>query len=406
MKTRAWLTNHSLSQDERGAALITGLLLVLVLTILSMAAMMSTATEMKIATNDRSAKRVFYVAEAGLEDVRSRLQAGASASPINDQSANATWTAFVGTVEKASAKGYDSANSSHARYDSLNSSLGYVVTVAHKVNASNQIIKWGDVTGDGIPEENTSFGTNIFVITSEGYDSDGASKPVQIEATQVPAIPAPAALYTKEHTIIQGTSTNVLGLDHCGTHHVPGVLTTSDVDHDRGTPTITGPAGYEIVEFSSTNIDVQKLLDQFKARANYSYNVNSATMTGMNWGTPVPGATQQDASACSARNVVYFNTSSTYIKLSGGTQGCGILLVQGDLVVDGGFQWYGTVLVTGSVTFRGGGGKNVSGAMMAGASVSADLIAGDANIVYCSRAVNDQTDYLPLITLRWLEKFS
>ena len=109
MNTRAWLKKVSLSIDERGAALITGLLLVLVLTVLSIAAMMSTATELKIAANDRSSKQIFYLAEAGLEDARSRLQAGVSPSPIYDsQSSNPNWTAFIGTAEKAAWKGYDS----------------------------------------------------------------------------------------------------------------------------------------------------------------------------------------------------------------------------------------------------------------------------------------------------------
>ncbi len=47
---------------------------------MSMTAILSTATDLKIAANDRTSKKVFYVAEAGLEDARSRLQTGASAS--------------------------------------------------------------------------------------------------------------------------------------------------------------------------------------------------------------------------------------------------------------------------------------------------------------------------------------
>ena len=125
MNIRGMFKKISLATDQRGAVLITGLLLVLVLTILSLAAMMSTATELKIASNDRSSKQVFYVAEAGLEDARSRLQVGASASPINEQAANPNWKAFVGTPDEAAAKGY-SGTSDQARYDRLNSSLfGY-----------------------------------------------------------------------------------------------------------------------------------------------------------------------------------------------------------------------------------------------------------------------------------------
>ena len=394
----------SVLKDERGAALITGLLLVLVLTILSMAAMMSTATELKIAANDRSAKQVFYAAEAGLEDARSRLQTAASASPITDSPSNPSWKAFVGTSTKAALMGYDSGSSDHSLFTRLDGSLDYATKVEYKLDGSGNILKWGDTDGDGVSEENTSLGNNIYVITSEGYGPNGASKPVRIEATKTPWLPAPAALYTKEHTTVQGSSVSVLGMDHCGSSHVPGVLTMADV-RENGSPNITGSPS-AIVDHSPRNIDVQKMVNQFRTKANYSYNVNGGVFNGMDWGSPIPGATQQDASSCSNRNIVYFNTNSTYVRMQGGSHGCGILLVEGDLVVHGGFQWYGVIVVTGSITFTGGGGKNVSGAMLAGGMTSADLVGGDATIVYCSQAIHNQTEYLPLITLRWAELFS
>ena len=341
------------NKNERGAVLVVGLLFVLILTILSIGAMMTTATELKIAANDRSSKQVFYIAETGTEDGRSRLQSSASAFPINGNSpTNPNWTAFIGTETRATQKGYQSSNSNHVRYDQLNSSLDYVVTIAHKLNSSGNILKWGDSNGDGILEENTTVGQIIYVINSEGYTANGASKAVKIEAVKAPPIPSYAALYTKEATTIQGTSALVSGMDHCGTANVPGVLTMATIS-TNGHPTIEG-SPTTFVEHSSTNVNVQKLIDDFKSRANYTYDVNSATLTGMAWGTPTPGATPQDASSCKNKNVVYFNTHSTYVTLTGGSSGCGVLLVEGDLAVHGGFKWYGVVLVTGSITFLGG----------------------------------------------------
>jgi Tfp pilus assembly protein PilX len=406
MNKKTWLEKIFRPPNEKGAVLITGLLFVLILTLLSVAAMMSTATELRIATNDRSAKQVFYLAEAGLEDARSRMQTGASSFPISDsQPSNASWKTFIGTATKAAAKGYDSGNSSHFLYSRLDPpALNYVVKVSHKLNSSGVILKWGDINGDGIPEENTTEGKNIYVITSEGYDADGASKSITIDASKFPSITADAALYTKAHTTIQGSSTYILGIDHCGSSNVPGVLTMDSVT-ENGNPTVTG-SPQPIIQNSTQNIDVRAIMNQFANKVNYSYNVTSATLTGMNWGTPVSGATLQDASSCSGRNVVYFNTNSTYVQLRGGTNGCGILLVDGDLAVNGGFQWYGVIIVTGSISFTGGGGKNVTGAMLAGGTVSADLVGGDANIIYCSQAIGNQTEYLPLVTLRWAELFS
>jgi hypothetical protein len=213
----------------------------------------------------------------------------------------------------------------------------------------------------------------------------------------------PGRLYTKAHTTIQGTSTYVLGEDACGGSPVPASLPW-DVGRNGG-PTITGNNPSAIVEHSPKNIDIQSMIEGFKKSVTNSYNVNSATLTGMNWGTPAEGFTQQDPMSCSERNIVYFNTNSTYVKLNSFTNGCGILMVEGDLAVQGGFHWYGVILVTGSITFTGGGGKNVTGAMLAGGTVSADLVGGDANIVGAAARSTTRPSICP-ITLRWVELFS
>jgi len=393
------------AHNEKGAILVAGLLIVLVLTILSLAAMMSTGTELRIAANDRSAKEAFYAAEAGVEDARSRLETSASSFPIYDtQPNNSYWSAFVGTVPRSQQKGFDSSNGSHFRYNPVNSTtLDYVVTITHKLNSSNQIVKWGDANNDGRPEENTGTGNNIYVVTSEGYTPTAAVKSVRIECTKPPPITAPAAFYTKESTTIQGSSTNVIGMDGCGTSNVPGIITRATVQQN-GNPGITG-SPVAMVQNSPMDIDVQAMINQLKRYQNYSYDVNSATFNGMNWGTPTPGATQQSPTSCSAQNIVYVNTNNTYVRLQGGSSGCGLLLVEGDLAVHGGFQWHGVILVTGSVTFTGGGGKNITGAMLAGGTAAVDLVGGDANIIYCSTAIQQPLDQLPLITLRWAEIF-
>ena len=390
---------------QSGAALVTGLLLILVLTLLSIGGLMSTAAELRISANDRSAKEVFYVSEAGVEEVRSRLQTAASSAPIYDlQPADPAWRAFIGTPDRAAAKGYQTSNSAHSRYASLSPAMDYVVTVAHKLNSAGQVLKWGDVNGDGIPEENTLAGRNIYVITSEGRTSSGAEKTVRAEVSSLPVITAPAALYTKFSTIIQGSSTHVRGEDHCGSADVPGVLTKAEVIQN-GSPVITG-VPFPIVDHSTQDIDIQYQINLFDRFVTDSYIVEGSTLTGMHWGTPVPGPSQQDPTSCSSQRIVRFKTNSSYVRLSGGTSGCGLLLVEGDLHISGGFQWYGVVLVTGAVAFSGGGEKNVTGAMMAGSNVSADTVGGNANIIYCSSAIRNQSESLPLTTLRWVELFS
>jgi len=358
-----------------------------------------TAIELGFASKNRSHKEIFYMAEAGLQDARSRLQTGASGFPIQDtMPSNPSWMAFIGEAAKAIEKGYQSHNPNHSRYERLNSTLEYMVTVTHKLDGSGRVLKWGDNNNDGRPEENTTVGESIYVITSQGYGSNGDTKSLRLEAAKLPPVKAAAAFYAKGEATLQGYSTYVHGVDSCGSHPVPGVLSMEGV-RLNGVPAITGSPS-PIVEYSPVNIDMQYLVNQFKRRANYQYHVNSATLPGMDWGSPIPGATQRDSSDCSLRNIVYFNTNGTYVRLSGGSHGCGTLLVEGDLCVHGAFQWYGVILVTGSIIFSGGSEKNVTGAIMAGGMVSADLMGGGANIIFCSRAVQDQTIYLPLVTLR------
>ncbi len=363
------------------------------------------AIELGFPSKNKSHKETFYVAETGLQEAQSRLQTGAIRSPIHDSNpSNPGWRAFIGSAARAIEKGYQAHNNNHCRYERLNPSLEYVVTMNHKVDGSGKVLKWGDHNNDDRPEENTTVGESIYVITSQGYGSNGASQSLCIEAAKLPPMKAAAALYTKAEATLQGASIYVQGLDRCGAHPVPGVISREGV-RLNGFPTITGSPS-PIVEYSPVNIDVQYLVNQFKRRANYQYHVNSATLPGMDWGSSIPGASHREPSDCSLRNIVYFNTNGTYLRLSGGSHGCGTLLVEGDLSIYGGFQWYGVILVTGSIIFTGGSEKNVTGAIMAGGMVSANLMEGGTNIIFCSRAVRDQTLYLPLVTLRRAEPSS
>jgi hypothetical protein len=62
------------------------------------------------------------------------------------------------------------------------------------------------------------------------------------------------------------------------------------------------------------------------------------------------------------------------------------------------------VIAIGSITFTGGGNKNVTGAMLAGRSADADLMGGNANIVYCSSAVQNQMENQHTQVLNWKDK--
>jgi len=74
-----------------------------------------------------------------------------------------------------------------------------------------------------------------------------------------------------------------------------------------------------------------------------------------------------------------------------GVQGQGILLVDGSLSVEGGFQWFGITIIQGQLKTSGGGSTDAHfwGATMVHDSVSfgTNTLSGHANINYSQCAV-------------------
>jgi Tfp pilus assembly protein PilX len=383
--------------SEKGIALVSVILIMSTLVLLGSTAVIMTSTDLKISGNYKLSEQAFYAAEAGVEEARARMRSGA-ASPITDGHPTQTaWSAFIGDATKAQGKGYNSGNSMHVRVASLQSALDYTVKIEHSTDSAGNIVA-------------TPAGYIIYLVRSYGAAAN-ARKTLRAEITRPPPIPAPAALYVKAPTTIQGSSTHIIGSDRCGTQSVPGVVTTLSTGTvtANGGPTVCGvnatcAGGAWDVVGGGADIDVQSLIDRYKSSATSSYNVTGATHTGSNWGTPTMGTTLQDPSSCSTFNIVHYNTNGTDIKLAGGSSGCGLLLVEGDLEVNGGFTWYGMVLVSGSVRYLGGGDKNVTGAVLAGSSMDADLVGGNANIVYCSSAIGAMTANQPWRVLSWIEE--
>jgi hypothetical protein len=96
-----------------------------------------------------------------------------------------------------------------------------------------------------------------------------------------------------------------------------------------------------------------------------------------------------------------------------GTQGQGILLVDGDLSVQGSFQWFGVTIIQGALKTAGGGNTNAHfwGATMVHDSVNfgTNQLSGHANINYSScalmQALNSTGLVVPMRSRGWVELF-
>lgn len=398
---------------EKGMVLPTAVVFLGVLAMLGTTAVVTTTTEMRIGANYKVSEQAFYSAQAGCEEARARLRENA-ANPVSDGNPTQTqWRAYIGSFSKAKEKGYDSTTSLHTRYNSLASDVGYTVQIRHQTNSAGNILYWGDADGDGINERNATSGENMYVVTSYGA-AGGSNKTVEIEVAKIQSITVPSALYVEATTIIHGSSTYVIGTDGCGgSSDKAGIVTTENpgsVTFVDG-PHVTGVGGgVPDIVYNGTDMDIQSIVNSFKGSADFSYTVNSATHIatslpgpGDGWGDPTPGATLQDPSSCACSNIVHYDTGGTFVQLSSGVAGCGILLIEGDLDINGDFSWYGPVIVTGSVVFTGGGNRNITGSLIVGGSAVVDVSGGSANIVYCSIAIDDHTRNRPLRLFSWKE---
>ena len=103
-------------------------------------------------------------------------------------------------------------------------------------------------------------------------------------------------------------------------------------------------------------------------------------------------------------NIVYFNMHGlNTIKLAGQSHGAGLLLVDGNLELNGGFTWYGVIIVTGALDYTGGGEKNVTGGVLTGETTAVQVdVGGDAGIMYCSEVADKLRKVVsPLRMTRW-----
>lgn len=99
-----------------------------------------------------------------------------------------------------------------------------------------------------------------------------------------------------------------------------------------------------------------------------------------NWGDPLnPGA------VCGSYFPIIYAPGN--LKLNSDASGQGILLVEGDLVLTGGYSFYGPVFVKGMFTTTGTGGHVIGGAIAANADLDTSKVTGNALVQYSSCTV-------------------
>jgi hypothetical protein len=184
-------------------------------------------------------------------------------------------------------------------------------------------------------------------------------------------------------------------------------ITSYGTDPTSGTTTTAGPSVQNVNPWPpSLNID--KLINQYKAGATspgYTCTgtqdltttpatyANCGTQSSQQFGTYPTGLPIEPLPGTYTPVTEYIPGS---VHLTSAATGSGILIVDGDLDINGGLNWYGLILVRGKVSFTGGAGAstNLYGAILAGDDVNAtnqpqsDNFGGSINFSYDVCALN------------------
>lgn len=420
--------------EGKGVIVITALLLLGILTLLGVTAVMLTLTELKISDKGKQGTQAFYLAEAGIEEARARIKgsnsdAGFTGDPDVDPDQN--WSAYILTStnwQTSSDPQYNSlyhnyipTDSSHTNSaivaNSLQTDHGYWVKIQHNREYDAELA--GHTTtsphyfdGDGnISTHSTSNPGNIIyygfgnpanptiptaftassatqfypieLITS--YAHKGVTKQVvKMEVARNPGLPASAAIYGRQDITINGASGYISGEDNCGKVGDKPPLYTLSPATTTGHPTFAGTPSEPVS--GSISIDVANYADSLKGGA----TVVTSDLNGTNFGS-------------SSNFLTVFSDTSNPPNVGGlkiqYVTGYGILIVDGDLTLGGGFSWYGLIIVTGTLTMNGGGsGINIKGAIMANDLVD---INGGLDIRYDSCQIDQSLQSKPMVMLKW-----
>jgi len=245
----------------------------------------------------------------------------------------------------------------------------------------------------GLPQHS---GDTIRLVTEGSYADSTYTMRVTLFKTTAgfPTVKAAMAIRatpidftTKGPPVVDGHNYNLAGTGTVGFGDVPGVATMTQSDRDMiaTEPTIYGSPP---VVVDSSIIDPLKYIDVFKSNADRRFDTPGTHGVGVSnppWGTTA----QPIITYCNAGDNPAFD-----IKFSGNIDGCGILVVRGNVTFTGNFNFKGLVIVEGfssTVSFSANGTPEIlGGVIIAGTNAKIDLRGAGSNgkVLYSSAALD------------------
>jgi Tfp pilus assembly protein PilX len=255
-------------------------------------------------------------------------------------------------------------------------------------NGANEVVTSAGDCGGNAP---------VYVLTALAVTSSGSRRMIQFEETLNVNIPIVAALYTRLSSDT-GQALNVTGVTDpvCSAASVYGAASGTSTVTTPGSGNVTGSPTGTINNYGWTLGDMSRLIGPLISNSTSittvpgithdSSNPPNYSLTNGSLGT-MPTVTRNGSQAITA--ITAPGTPITYATPivgnltlgggSGGINGQGVLIVQGNLTIDvaTGFNYYGLIVVTGNVTMISSSNAsvmpNINGALIGGGTFSAPI---------------------------------
>ena len=368
-----WLRRAS---GERGYMLVAALTLMTGLTLLGTTAYILSSTDIKVGANFRNSQQVLQVAMAGGERARELLR--------QENLSSGDSATFSDELTKSSRKGQNNTLDGYtASTDDTAIASGTIGGIAYSTYLTNDSL-------DGVSNE-TDTNKKVMLTTVATKSGDNSKAVVQTVVQLYTGVTSPATIYSKGDVTGNGSSLTIKGGDECGVESALAPIYTKSpaITNLNGSPTLSGSPSTP--QSGSLDLGIAGMISSLKGSATYNLTEDTNNTT---------------YGSSSSYKTVYSNTSSppnvNGLKLNNVT-GYGILLIDGDLELGGGFTWFGPILVTGSVTLNGGGsGINVHGQILSGTSTLTDITINGGNVIqYNSCELKKAFATQPLTVVNW-----
>jgi len=403
---------HLAAAPERGIALVMALLILLVISVICAALMLSVQVETKISGRDDRRSQALSIAEAGIAEAVSRIRSGEVPDTLNPRMASQIFLVNSGNVPVL---GNDSTALSTAQpagkwltYSTAGKG-DQVLTVTYKTNPTHTTIFRYDDTRT--PPVQTATGQPIFVITSTGRKGND-TRTVVTEVIRKPFHPDIKAAVVADVDLAFSGNSVVCGYNHQlatplwygengragGISCVPYEVGSGDVPGAWSSAAIgTGGGSQQAGQTSPTQANQTGFYaGPWDALGMPQVDFNALT------GTPVT------AVPASLNGIVYIDNDGVPQNQSGAwgvssTSGSGLLYVDGDLNITGPFSYKGLIYIEGNLAASGH--IWILGSLIARGKSTVKLTGG-STVLYSRDAIDLAISKFAgqYVTLSWREK--